>query len=113
MQNEFLKAQKLVLTRAVDLEKDIEKRHFHFNRGDTIPFKGLGELGRGGYAIVDKVLSVFSRREYARKLFKRQRGGNKTAVQSFINELRVLKKIHHRHCVELVRSPFLGPWSSD
>lgn len=103
IQNEFLEAQKLVLTKAVDLEKDGEKKHFHFSRGDTIPFKGLGELGRGGYATVDKVSSLFSRRQYARKLFKRQNGGNRTAVQSFMTELRALKKIHHRHCVELVR----------
>ncbi|KAF7502172.1 hypothetical protein GJ744_006776 [Endocarpon pusillum] len=79
-QSEFLEAQKLVLTKAVDLEKNGEKKHFHFNRSDTIPFKGLGEIGRGGYATVDKVSSLFSRREYARKLFKRQNGGNKKAV---------------------------------
>ncbi|KAI9682633.1 MAG: hypothetical protein M1822_006931 [Bathelium mastoideum] len=103
-QSQFLDSQKLVLTRAVDLEKNVEKKHIHFSGKETIPFKELGELGRGGYGKVDKVFSQFSQRELARKLFKRQRGGNKAAVQSFINELRVLKKIRHHHCVELIAS---------
>ena len=101
-QSQFLDAQKLVLTRAVDLEKNTEKRHIHFSGRDTIPFEILGELGRGAYGKVDKVYSPFSQRELARKLFKRTRGGNKAAVQSFFNELRVLKRIQPQHCVEFV-----------
>ena len=99
---EFLTAQVSIMTTAVDLEKNINKKHYHFKDQDSIAFEIREILGRGAISKVDKVYSHFSHREYARKLFKRQRGPSETDIQAFMNELRILKRIRHQHCVELV-----------
>ena len=101
----FLNAQQLVLTKAVDLETGL-KRHTHFGGGDTFPFEIRGKLGRGGSASVDRIYNPLSQREFARKRFKRgSRGQNRGEVEDFKNELQVLKKIQHNHCINLVSRP--------
>ena len=102
MRNKFLETQSLVLTKAVDLEKSNLKRHVHFVRNDLFPFEIREKLGKGGYGTVDKIFSSFSRREFARKRFLKTKGESKGEVQSFRNELQVLKRIQHHHCIELV-----------
>lgn len=103
--NNFIEAQKLVLTKALDLEKE-DGKHRHFSKSQDIPLVPLGRLGEGASAVVDKVFSTLSRREYARKLlfrgptFRR----DKVALQDFEAELAVLKKLSHAHIVELVGS---------
>ncbi|KAL2044844.1 hypothetical protein N7G274_002619 [Stereocaulon virgatum] len=100
----FLEVQALVLTKGVDLEKNGTTMHAHFGREDTFPFEVRETLGAGSYATVDKLFSPFSRREFARKRFRRSKGESKAEIESFKNELQVLKKINHHHCVELVAS---------
>ena len=100
----FLDAQRLVLTKAVDLETG-SKRHTHFGRDDAFPFETRGTLGRGGAANVDKIYNPLSRREFARKRFKRGRGQSKGEIDNFKNELQVLKRIEHPHCIKLVSRP--------
>ena len=97
----FLEAQQLVLTKAVDLEHG-SKRHTHFGKDDAFPFEIRGKLGRGGFGIVDKIFNPLSRREFARKRFRRDRGHKKDEVENFKNELQVLKRIDHDHCIKLV-----------
>lgn len=103
-QQAFLTAQDSILTTAIEMEKDLgaSNRHHHFKGRDTIPFDDVEPLGNGAYGEVHKIVSRLSRLEYARKRFKRQRGSSKTEAQTFMNELRILKKIRHRHCVTLV-----------
>ena len=103
----FLAAQNCVLTIAVEMEKDFgnPNRHHHFKGRDTIPFDEIAPLGNGAYGQVHKIVSRLSHQEYARKRFRRIHGSSKTEAQTFMNELRILKKIRHRHCVTLVRSP--------
>lgn len=98
----FLEVQALVLTKGVDLEKNGTTMHAHFGREDTFPFEVRERLGVGGYATVDKLFSPFSRREFARKRFRRSKGESVAEIESFKNELQVLKKIKHHHCIELV-----------
>lgn len=101
----FLDAQQLVLTKAVDLETG-SKRHTHFGKDDAFPFEIRGKLGRGGSASVDRIYNPLSRREFARKRFRRgSRGQNKGEVEEFKNELQVLKRIQHDHCIKLVSRP--------
>ena len=99
--NEFLKLQPLVLTKALDLENG-NRRHAHFTRDDPFPFESKGTLGQGGFGFVDKISSPLSGREFARKRFRRARDLRKAELQSFMNELKILKRLHHNHCVELV-----------
>ena len=97
----FLQAQPLVLTKAVDLEKG-RGCHAHFTREDPFSYEERGKLGQGGFGYVDKVLSPLTKREFARKRFRRQRGVEDSYIQSFKNEVDILKRIKHIHCVELV-----------
>ena len=100
----FLDVQPLVLTKAVDLETGL-KRHTHFGKDDVFPFEIRGKLGRGGAANVDKIYNPLSRREFARKRFRRGRGQSKGEIDNFKNELQVLKRIQHDHCIKLVSRP--------
>ena len=103
LQSQFLESQPLVLTKAVDLEKGVDKKHAHFGRDELFPFQIRGKLGGGGYATVNRIFSTFSGREFARKRFRRdKRHSSKGEIQSFLTELQVLKRTRHHHCVELV-----------
>jgi serine/threonine protein kinase len=90
------------LSKALNFEKDAERRHVHFTLNDSLPFRVIGKLGVGAHAHVDKVISTTSHREFARKLFRRHRTVDKEAIKTFLVELDVLKKLQHNHCVELV-----------
>jgi hypothetical protein len=48
MQENFLDVQKVVLTKGLDLEKDENKEHAHFAKGEALPFKVEEVLGEGG-----------------------------------------------------------------
>lgn len=98
---EFMATQPLVLTRTLDLENGT-KGHAHFTRDNPFPFERKGKLGEGGFGSVDRILSPRNGLEFARKRFRRQRNLTKTELQSFMNELNILKRLHHFHCVELV-----------
>ena len=97
----FLVTQELVLTKAVNLEKGGMKEHAYFGTGDTFPFEVKEVLGRGGSAVVDKVCSTFSNREYARKRFKRGKDESQK-IETFKKEVQILKRVEHRHCIKLV-----------
>ena len=100
----FLESQSLVLTKALELEKRSERTHAHFGRSEPLPFQVIARLGSGAYGDVEKVVSLLSHREYARKSFRRRRtfSSEKEDIKSFKNELQLLKKIDHMHCVALV-----------
>jgi serine/threonine protein kinase len=102
-QGKFLTRQAVVLSKSLLFEKNADRKHAYFAQGEPLPFQVVAKLGSGAHAHVDKVISTVSHREYARKLFRRQRGVSKDAVKSFLIELQVLKRVQHIHCVELVR----------
>ncbi|KAH7089001.1 kinase-like domain-containing protein [Paraphoma chrysanthemicola] len=103
----FVDAQKLILTKSMDLEKGEQGRHCYFQRGESLPFEMKGILGSGGYGQVDKVLSLISFKHYARKRVLRSftfRGRKKEDIKQFISEIEILKRLKHRHVVEFVGS---------
>jgi tetratricopeptide (TPR) repeat protein len=104
--SEFVAAQNLVMTKSMDLEKGEAGQHCHFRRNEPLPFEEKGILGSGGFGQVDKVLSLISFREYARKLVIRNIafGQRKENVKRFIAEIEILKRLKHRHVVEFVGS---------
>jgi serine/threonine protein kinase len=111
---DFMKAQSTILTNALDLEKGEEGKHQNFAKGQPLPFESRINLGFGAFGQVDKVVSLVSHKEYARKRIRR-RGIFEQAqisVKGYINELEVLKRVRHPHIVELVGSytdpTFLG-----
>ncbi|KAH7140612.1 Hsp70 protein-domain-containing protein [Dactylonectria macrodidyma] len=101
---QFLDIQSVVFSKGFKLETGSERKHAHFSRDDTLPFTSIAKLGIGSYGVVDKVMSNTTQREYARKLFRRVKGLRQQDVKTFINELTVLKRVNHKHCVELVAS---------
>jgi hypothetical protein len=74
---EFLKQQARVLTKAINLENG-SRGHAHFTRNDPFPFEVKETLGEGGFGYVDKIVSPLSGRVFARKRFRRPRGQKKT-----------------------------------
>ncbi|KAF3923439.1 Ankyrin-1 [Orbilia brochopaga] len=108
----FVRAQPLVLTKAIDLEKGERGRHRHFGSDEPLPFKSKGPLGAGGFGAVDRVVSTVSGKEYARKRLPRGVMGKgsgagpkaKEHMKAFRAELEVLKRLRHRHVVEYVGS---------
>lgn len=101
----FLELQHLVYnTEALWLER--RARHGHFSDPTEVPLKKVGELGKGGYGYVDRVVSTISHQEYARKLMPRGRTfkQNKQVLRDFTKELSNLKRLCHKHLVELVGS---------
>ncbi|KAF2500785.1 kinase-like protein [Lophium mytilinum] len=105
--SKFVDAQDLVLTKSIDLEKGQMGQHCHFRRGEPLPFETKGTLGSGGFGQVDKVLSSISFREYARKQVPRAAmfGGRRTeAMNQFIAEIQILKRLEHIHIVDFVGS---------
>lgn len=106
--SKFLQTQDVVLSKFFRLEKGIGsgnqasgKEHAHFGQDEPLPFRVVANLGGGAHGVVEKVVSTVSHREYARKLFRKPDIG-KTETRTFVNELKILKRINHEHCVELV-----------
>jgi serine/threonine protein kinase len=101
----FLDLQHLVYdTEALNLERHAS--HGHFSDSTEVPLKKIGELGKGGSGFVDRVVSTISHQEYARKLIPRGRTfkQNKQVLREFTKELSNLKRLCHKHLVELVGS---------
>lgn len=100
--SQFLDIQSVVFSKGFKLEKGSNRKHAHFSQNDVVPFKSIAKLGIGAHGVVDKVMSTTTHREYARKLFRRVKGLRPQDVKTFITELTVLKRVDHKHCVELV-----------
>lgn len=102
---QFLSTQSVVFTQALDLEKG-EGRHATFAADEPLWFESRGQLGRGAFGVVDKVVSLITLQEYARK--RMRRGNNftksKREIKEFKAELTILKTVSHQHCVKLVGS---------
>ena len=91
----------------MDLEKSEGGRHRHFKGDEHLPFEKKGTLDAGGFGQVDKVLSLISFREYARKQVPRTvalGGRGSKAMKSIIAEIEVMKKLKHHHIVEYMGS---------
>ena len=98
----FLRSQSVVLSKSLRFETSSERTHAHFTDGEPLPYEVVGRLGSGAHGYVEKVMSLISHREYARKSFRRVKRIGKENIKSFLIELQVLKRISHIHCVELV-----------
>jgi hypothetical protein len=98
----FIEKQASVLTTSVALEKGLaEQNHVHIPNNTVFPYESIGALGQGRNQ-VDQVRSPLSGECFARKLFKRSQV-SQNVQREFLNELNVLKRINHEHCVHLVR----------
>jgi serine/threonine protein kinase len=95
------------MTKSLDLEKGDRGQHCYFRKGEALPLEMKGILGSGGYGQVDKVLSLISFKQYARKRVLRSaafRGRKKEEVKQFVSEIEILKRLKHRHIIEFIGS---------
>ncbi|KAH7341207.1 WD40-repeat-containing domain protein [Pyrenochaeta sp. MPI-SDFR-AT-0127] len=113
--SEFVAFQHLVMTKSMDLEKGENGQHCYFDQGESFPFETKGVLGTGAFGQVDRVLSLVSYKEYARKRVPRTKlfsGRQAEDFKRFIAEIELLKRLKHPHIVEFVGSysdpKFLG-----
>ncbi|KAJ4286509.1 hypothetical protein N0V90_013209 [Kalmusia sp. IMI 367209] len=111
--SQFVTAQNLVMTKSMDLEKGENGRHCHFQEQEPLPFEIKGILGSGGFGQVDRVLSTISFQEYALKRVSRSNmfsgrtadaQRRKACIKQFIAEIKVLKRLRHRHVVDFIGS---------
>ncbi|KAI9778151.1 MAG: hypothetical protein M1839_008360 [Geoglossum umbratile] len=68
----FIRTQSVVLTKTMDLEKGELGEHRSFADDECLPFETKAILGWGANGQVDKVLSLLSFNEYARKRIRRR-----------------------------------------
>ncbi|KAH7384587.1 kinase-like domain-containing protein [Pyrenochaeta sp. MPI-SDFR-AT-0127] len=101
----IIQRQEIILTKSLDLENG---RHRHFAPQESLPFEILGRLGSGGYGQVDRILSKTSFKQYALKRIRRRAAfGNissREALNGFLNEMKIIKSLDHRHIVEYIGS---------
>jgi ankyrin repeat protein len=98
----FIRTQSVVLTKAMDLEKGELGEHRSFADDERLPFETKAILGWGANGQVDKVLSLLSFNEYARKRIRRRVSPEVT--KAYERELQVLKRLNHHHTIELMGS---------
>ncbi|KAI9892909.1 MAG: hypothetical protein M1814_001068 [Vezdaea aestivalis] len=102
-QDAFLKFQKVVFTKASELEKGPNSEHVSFTKAPEDHFQVVKQLGSGGSGYVDHIWSRLSFKEYARKRFRfgRDYGGT---IRTFENEVQTLKRLSHHHLVQVMGS---------
>ncbi|KAK5687602.1 hypothetical protein LTS10_001742 [Elasticomyces elasticus] len=102
----FLDYQENVLTgQGAKLERSgHEHQHIHGSADDLFISGGL--LGRGGSALVDRVMGKMTGEIFARKRIRRDdyRVQDQQRLALFENELKLLKSLSHKHIVKVVGS---------
>ncbi|KAK4182966.1 Hsp70 protein-domain-containing protein [Podospora australis] len=103
IQSRFIEIQSVVYSKSKSFQLETgARRHAHFSANDPFPLRSIAKLGFGAHGSVDKVVSTLTHKIYARKLFRKSKGLKKEDVQTFRNELDVLKRVSFRHCISLV-----------
>ena len=102
----FLQLQACVQSISFDLERGADGSHRYFADPEALPFHIERVLGKGGFATVFAIESELSKRTFALKRFSRGRTfkESRELLDGFERELAVLKRLSHRHVVELVGS---------
>ncbi len=101
----FIHAQHCILTADSGGAQCERGQHCHFADDTQIPFRTLSILGTGGYSQVEKVRSTVTGIIYARKMLNRRTFSSmRTSLPQLEAEIATLKKVRHRHIVEVVGS---------
>jgi len=100
----FLQVQDRVCLQSTSFRVEPPNSHGNFATRDDVPFQSLRSIGQGRVGYVDEVLSLTDREVYARKRIRKVSyfGDLKSDIERFRCELQVLRRIRHRHCVQIV-----------
>jgi serine/threonine protein kinase len=102
----FLQTQRVILSSALDLERETG-RHRHFSSADDVPFITMEELGKGQFRYMDRVITMAATRNMHEYSFQGDEpsSANEWSSENFERELGTPKKLrHHQHIVELIGS---------
>ncbi|KAL5384227.1 hypothetical protein DPSP01_005372 [Paraphaeosphaeria sporulosa] len=103
----FNRLQRLILDPAMSLERAENGTHQIIADEESVPFRRQKLLGKGGFGEVDKVFSLITFREYARKCVSRPSVFRKKSIEcmrQLEEEIQILKRLKHRHTVKYVGS---------
>ncbi|KAF2265229.1 kinase-like protein [Lojkania enalia] len=109
----FLQAQRCVMTSPNHISKWDLGEHAHFASKDQVPLEVKAILGTGGYSQVEAVIcrepgardNASLRRQLVRKIMRRGAFGRaQHGLEIFKSELHILKRVQHKHLVEIVGS---------
>ena len=105
--HQFLQVQGRVCLQSTSFRLGPHNYHGNFATKDDVPFERRRSIGRGHIGLVDEVLSLTDRQVYARKSIRKVSyfGDARNDVEKFRRELQALRRIKHRHCVQIVRKP--------
>lgn len=109
----FLKAQTCILVGANQVSRWDLGEHVSFETTDHVPLEPKAILGTGGSGQVEIVVLrtsgsaahvAFSNQLVRKRIQRRVWGRHQLGLKDFLNELKVLKRVHHRHLVEIIGS---------
>jgi hypothetical protein len=100
----FLQVQDCVCLQPTSLRLGPLNSHGNFAKKEDVPFQRCRSIGRGRVGHVDEVLSLKDREVYARKSIRKLSYFEdvRRNIERFRCELQVLRRIKHRHCVQIV-----------
>jgi serine/threonine protein kinase len=108
---QFLQAQGRVCLHSASFGLGPWDSHRHFATRDGAPFEYRRRIGQGHIGLVDEVFSPTDRKLYARKSIRKSSDFGYTRLQDDVErfrcEMQVLRRIKHRHCVQIVRKPIV------
>ncbi|TKW55818.1 putative 3-phosphoinositide-dependent protein kinase 2 [Colletotrichum tanaceti] len=107
LRSRFIKLQNMVRCRREDVsELEESGKHIYLPGNADAYFYSSEILGRGRFAVVDRVRSWRTAQTYARKQIRRGESvlDDKTQLAAFEREMASLKTLSHRHVVRLVGS---------
>ncbi|CAD6589949.1 MAG: hypothetical protein ASARMPRED_004331 [Alectoria sarmentosa] len=88
---------------------EISASHIHLLKDEKAPFEVLDTIGGGGSGMVEKVRSLSDGSICVRKTCKTPTA---SARKDFLEEVRIMQKLHHIHVVEVLSSYSRGKSSS-
>jgi hypothetical protein len=111
LHHSFQEFQNLVCIRPSDYQLHPKVTHGNFATEKCPPFESLREVGRGHIGKVDEVRNRANGKIYARKRIRRLSDLKitRSRIQGFLRELHALRRMNHRHCVQIVRPSVQNP----
>lgn len=83
---------------------------FHTEQAERDPFQYVRLLGHGSFGVVDEVVKIDEPEatHYARKQFRLPYYRRNEKIEEIKKEARIIRRLHHRHIVQVVETVLVG-----